>query len=125
MAGFTGNGFPVTASSTLAPVDRFHKRPPRVTRDPPAFPASIAPRKPAGWDEVVDVLAVRTRANAVLARHPLRAADAGQLGAALLVSEQLADPLVFLCLDQRLVEAAEREGLAVADTAIEGWRPGD
>lgn len=42
-------------------------------------------------------------------------ADAGQLGAALLVSEQFADPLVFLCLDQRLVEAAEREGLAVAD----------
>ena len=78
-----------------------------------------------GWDEVIDVLAVRKRANAVLARHPLRAADAGQLGAALLVSEQLADPLVFLCLDQRLSEAAEREGLGVADTAIEGWRPGD
>ncbi len=78
-----------------------------------------------GWDEVIDVLAVRKRANAVLARHPLRAADAGQLGAALLVSEQLADPLVFLCLDQRLVEAAEREGLGVADTAIEGWRRGD
>ena len=70
----------------------------------------------AGWDEVVDVLAVRARANAVLARHPLRAADAGQLGAALLVSEQLPDPLVFLCLDRRLGEAAEREGLRVADT---------
>ncbi len=70
----------------------------------------------AGWDEVIDVLSVRTRANTVLARHPLRAADAGQLGAALLVSEQLADPLVFLCLDQRLGEAAEREGLRVADT---------
>ena len=79
----------------------------------------------AGWDEVIDVLAVRKRANAVLARHPLRTADAGQLGAALLVSEQLADPLVFLCLDRRLSEAAEREGLGVADTAIEGWRPGD
>lgn len=36
------------------------------------------------WDEVTDVLAVRSRANALLARHPLRAADAGQLGAALL-----------------------------------------
>lgn len=57
-----------------------------------------------------------TRANAVLARHPLRAADAGRLGAALLVSEQLADPLVFLCLDECLGEAAEREGLTVADT---------
>ncbi|MYC88559.1 MAG: type II toxin-antitoxin system VapC family toxin [Gemmatimonadales bacterium] len=70
----------------------------------------------AGWDEVIDVLSVRARANAVLARHPLRAADAGQLGAALLVNEQLSDPLVFLCLDQRLSDAAEREGLGVADT---------
>ena len=42
------------------------------------------------WDEVTDVLAVRSRANALLARHPLRAADAGQLGAALLVQGQLA-----------------------------------
>ena len=70
----------------------------------------------AGWDEVIDLLAVRARANAVLARHSLRAADAGQLGAALLVNEQLSDPLVFLCLDQRLSDAAEREGLGVADT---------
>lgn len=70
----------------------------------------------AGWDEVIDVLSVRARANAVLARHPLRAADAGQLGAALLVSEQLSDPLMFLCLDRRLGDAAEREGLRVADT---------
>ena len=65
---------------------------------------------------MIDVLSVRARANAVLARHPLRAADAGQLGAALLVSEQLSDPLLFLCLDQRLCDAAEREGLGVADT---------
>ena len=33
------------------------------------------------WEEVTGVLAVRSRANALLARHPLRAADAGQLGA--------------------------------------------
>ena len=70
----------------------------------------------AGWDEVIDWLAVRARANAVLARHPLRGADAGHLGAALLVNEQLTDPLLFLCLDQRLCDAAEREGLGVADT---------
>ena len=65
------------------------------------------------WDEVTDVLAVRSRANAVLARHPLRAADAGQLGAALLVQEQLAGTLAFVCLDQRLSLAAERENLRV------------
>ena len=65
------------------------------------------------WDEVTDVLAVRTRANALLARHPLRAADAGQLGAALLIQEQLAGVLTFVCLDHRLSSAAELESLRV------------
>lgn len=65
------------------------------------------------WDEVTDLLAVRSRANALLARHPLRAADAGQLGAALLVQEQLAGTLSFVCLDRRLSLAAEQESLRV------------
>ena len=65
------------------------------------------------WDEVTDVLAVRARANALLARHPLRAADAGQLGAALLIQEQLAGVLTFICLDHRLSSAAELESLHV------------
>ena len=64
-----------------------------------------------GWDEVTDALAVRSRAEALLARHPLRAADAGQLGAALLVQEQLVGPLTFVCRDQRLLTAADVEGL--------------
>ena len=65
------------------------------------------------WDEVTDLLAVRSRANALLARHPLRAADAGQLGAALLIQEQLAGVLTFVCLDHRLSTAAELESLRV------------
>ena len=65
------------------------------------------------WDEITDVLAVRARANALLARHPLRAADAGQLGAALLVQEQMAGVLTFVCLDSSLAWAAEREQLAI------------
>lgn len=65
------------------------------------------------WDEVTDLLAVRVRANLLLARHPLRVADAGQLAAALLVQEQLSSPLTFICLDQRLAIAAELEGLHV------------
>lgn len=65
------------------------------------------------WDEVTDMLAIRSRANALLARHPLRAADAGQLGAAVLVREQLAGELVFVCLDLRLSLAAERKSLRV------------
>lgn len=66
-----------------------------------------------GWDEVTEVLTVRARAEALLARYPLRAADAGQLGAALLVQEQLARPLAFACRDQRLLSAADLEGLRI------------
>ena len=65
------------------------------------------------WDEVTELLAVRSRANALLARHPLRVADAGQLGAALLIQEQLAEALTFVCLDHRLSTAAELESLRV------------
>ena len=64
------------------------------------------------WDEVIEVLAVRSRASLLLARHPLRAADAGQLGAALLLQDQLGGgSLPFACLDDRLSGAAELEGL--------------
>ena len=70
----------------------------------------------ATWHEVVEVLAVRSRATSVLARHPLRAADAAQLGAALHVRDQLGAPLQFVSLDQRLTEATEREGLAIVST---------
>ena len=63
------------------------------------------------WDEVTDVLAVRRRATQLVARHPLRAADAGQLAAALLVAPDGGAPLPFVCQDQRLADAAEREGL--------------
>lgn len=65
------------------------------------------------WDEVVDVLAVRARALALLARHDLRAADAAQLGAALLAAEDQPESLTFACLDARLSAAADREGLRV------------
>ena len=66
------------------------------------------------WDEITAVLAVRSRANALLARHPLRAADAGQLGAALHAQENTGR-LTFVSLDQALTLAAEREGFRVLD----------
>jgi len=64
-------------------------------------------------DEVTDVIAVRRRALGVLARHPVRAADAAQLGAALVIAHDLPTELFFVCLDARLTDAAEREGLRV------------
>ena len=68
------------------------------------------------WDEVVDLHAVRSQAIALLARHPLRAADAAQLGAALLVAEHDPSSLTFVCLDEQLALAADREGLRVLST---------
>lgn len=69
-----------------------------------------------GAHEVLDLAAVRVRAQALLARHALRAADALQLGAALLVAEPDPASLTMVVLDRRLADAASREGLAVL-----GW----
>ena len=63
--------------------------------------------------EVNDLTAVRTRALPILARHALRAADAAQLGAALLVADPDPASLTMVVLDRRLAEAADREGLVV------------
>ena len=67
----------------------------------------------ANWDEVIDIAAVRTRAIALLGRHQLRAADAAHLSAALWAADDDPSTLEFVCLDRRLAEAAEREGLRV------------
>jgi predicted nucleic acid-binding protein len=72
-----------------------------------------ADRLAEGWDEVTEVFAVRARALAVLARHDLRAADAAQLGAALLAAADDPASLTFVCLDERLAAIADREGLRV------------
>ena len=53
---------------------------------------------------------VRRRAGRLVAAHPLRAADALQLGAALVWCEEQPHGETFACLDERLREAARREG---------------
>jgi predicted nucleic acid-binding protein len=65
------------------------------------------------WGEVTDLLAVRTRAALLLVRHPIRAADAAQLAAAMLVAEGNPGTIEFACLDRELAVAAEREGFRV------------
>lgn len=65
------------------------------------------------WTEVEPANAVREQAGRILRLHPLRAADALQLAAALVWCQ--GDPLQqeFVCLDQRLRVAARREGFTV------------
>jgi uncharacterized protein len=62
---------------------------------------------------VADVPAVARRARRLLAAHMLRAADAMQLAAALLACEDEPIRLQFVTLDDRLAEAATREGFTV------------
>lgn len=56
---------------------------------------------------------VREHAERVIAAHPLRAADALQLGAALVAAGGSPVTLQFVTLDQRLAVAAAREGFPV------------
>jgi predicted nucleic acid-binding protein len=57
---------------------------------------------------------VRRRAGRLVGAHPLRAADALQLGAALVWCEEQSHGEIFVCLDVRLREAARREGFSLS-----------
>ena len=55
-------------------------------------------------------------ARALLLRHPLRASDAIQLASCLYLQRQLDQPVPFVAFDQRLLDAARAEGVAVVAT---------
>ncbi len=63
--------------------------------------------------EVQPVEVLRGRAERLLRVHPLRAADALQLAAALIACEENPRTVGFVCLDERLRAAAIAEGFAV------------
>jgi hypothetical protein len=56
---------------------------------------------------------VRRTAERLLRTHPLRAADALQLAAALIAADHDPTSLAIVCLDERLRVAARREGFIV------------
>jgi predicted nucleic acid-binding protein len=66
-----------------------------------------------GWYEVQPSHELRARALRLLRVHPLRAADAVQLAAALIASSEDPSYLPFFAADERLLEAARKEGFAV------------
>lgn len=57
---------------------------------------------------------VLRRARSLLLRHPLRSGDAIQLASCVDLRDRLEQPVAFLAFDQRLNEAAVREGLRLA-----------
>jgi len=65
------------------------------------------------WREVQPVAAVRQTAIRLLRVHPLRTADALQLSAAIVAAEDHPATLPFVTLDERLAQAADREGFLV------------
>jgi predicted nucleic acid-binding protein len=69
------------------------------------------------WHEVQPNEQIRQMAKRLLSVHPLRAADALQLSAAVAASEQSPWSLGFISFDERLLDAARKEGLAVI-----GWK---
>jgi len=65
------------------------------------------------WIEVQPTEQARELAEVLVQRHPLRAADAMQLAAALIWTKGLPRNRVFVCFDGRLAEAAVKEGFSV------------
>jgi uncharacterized protein len=64
-------------------------------------------------DFIAPTIGLRERAGRLVAAHPLRAADALQLAAALVWCDEAPQGAPFVCLDDRLRDAARREGFAV------------
>jgi uncharacterized protein len=72
-----------------------------------------------GWHEIEPSEIVRESAMRFLRVHPLRAADALQLAAAFTAAERRPASLRVLTLDERLADAARKEGFALVDAAAD------
>ena len=67
----------------------------------------------AAWSEIQPQPTLRPSAIRLLRVHPLRAGDALQLAAAIAAADGQPSTLGFVTLDDRLADAAEREGFPV------------
>jgi predicted nucleic acid-binding protein len=65
------------------------------------------------WIEILPSEEIRDNACLIISRHQLRAADSLQLSAAVSWSGAKPHNHTFVCLDERLREAAAKEGFAV------------
>jgi hypothetical protein len=65
------------------------------------------------WTEISDAAAARLHAERIVMDYPLRAADALQLGAAIVAADGDPQSLELVTLDRRLADAARREGFPV------------
>lgn len=100
---------PVECWSALARLEREQ----RLTEQQVAQSARLLDEAARRWTEVPPIERVRDQASRLLRVHPLRAADALQLAAALVLSDFEPRTLPLVTLDDRLATAARREGFAV------------
>lgn len=70
------------------------------------------------WREIAPAADVRATARRVLRTHRLRAADALQLGAALIACGGRAETLEFVCADEELIGAARIEGFRIVEADV-------
>ena len=85
----------------------------RLSRDEATEAAERLRDARAQLREVAPLETVRTRAMRLLSAHPLRTADSLQLAASLIWCEEQPASETFVCLDQRLRDAARREGFTL------------
>ncbi len=83
--------------------------PPDIARAARARLAELATH----WHEILPSIPLRALAVRLIRTHPLRAADALQLAAALTLCEALGKHVAFVTADARLADAAEIEGIPV------------
>jgi len=109
---------PVVVVWSLARVELLSALARREREEPSAARGLLRARQRAlsaweEWSEVVALEAVRRQAERLVSVHPLRAADALQLGAALVATELDPAGLELVTFDERLALAALKEGFSV------------
>ena len=109
---------PVVVVWTLTRVELLSALARRERKEPDAARALVTARARvlAAWEEWSEIVAlepVRRQAERLVFVHPLRAADALQLGAALVATDLDPAGLELVTFDERLATAAEKEGFAV------------
>jgi uncharacterized protein len=98
----------VECTSALARLEREGS----LTADQAIAAAGVLAQFREGWRDVLPSDVVRESAERMVRTHPLRAADAFQLAAALVASDFRPGTLAFVSRDQRLLAAARREGFS-------------
>jgi predicted nucleic acid-binding protein len=100
---------PVECGSAIARLEREAG----MSREAVALAMKLLATAGQGWTEVPPTHRVRDQAMRLLRLHQLRAADALQLAAALVLAEHDPRTLPFVTRDTQLAAAAEREGFEV------------